>query len=193
MLSRLIAALWHHKATSTTSIPTQLITRTPWPAAPQQPIVEAGVESQLATPQSPPTQSEVQCNLSRVFLVYSTINDLHRTLFGRYLALPERLRDKVSANMIGTMDSLESIAESLMLADVKLHAQQVYEEYPIKSLDDDDLRETQLDIQEAAEDVQYLRSRVDRVRSTIERLEAEKTECPLMQHRQVDLNAGEKT
>lgn len=140
----------------------------------------------------PPTQNEVQRDLSRVFLAYSTVNDQHRMLFGRYLALPTQLRDKVCANVMGTMDSLESIAESLMLADFMLNAQQVYGEYPVKTPDGEELRETQLEIQEAAEDMQYLTSRVDRIGLTIERLEAENTDCQVLQHSQVDMNAGQK-
>lgn len=93
---------------------------------------------------------------------------------------------------MGTMDSLESIAESLMLADFMLNAQQVYGEYPVKTPDGEELRETQLEIQEAAEDMQYLTSRVDRIGLTIERLEAENTDCQVLQHSQVDMNAGQK-
>lgn len=185
MLSRLIAALWPWKTTSALSTPARSVTQVHWPVRPQSTAAEVVTESQKEVPPPPLTEREVQCDLSRVYLAYSSIHDSHRDLFDRYLTLPVQLRDKVSANIIGTMDSLEGIAESLLSADVRLNARELYDEYAVKWLDEEELCETKLDIQEAAEDLQYLRSRVDRVGSTIERLESDQT-----QRSQLNLNAG---
>lgn len=174
MLSRLLASLWNMKTTANKPDYFQPPTPTPWPAAARAARVEGSTEG-LSTSVPTLTEDEVQRDLNRVFLTYSNIDDFHRALFARYLALPVLLRDKVSANLMGFMDSLEDIAEKLMSADSRLNAEEVYADFPVRELSDEELWETHMDIKEVAEDMQYLRSRANRVRKTIERLEVDGT------------------
>lgn len=62
-----------------------------------------------------------------------------------------------------------------MSADSRLNAEEVYVDFPVRDLSDEELWETHMDIKEVAEDMQYLRSRANRVRKTIERLEMDGT------------------
>lgn len=179
MLSRLLASLWNRKTTTRKPDYRQPLTPTPWPATARAARVERSAEG-LSTTVPTLTEDEVQRDLNRVFLTYSNIDDFHRALFARYLALPVLLRDKVSANLMGFMDSLEGIAEKLMSADSRLNAQEVYVDFPVRDLSDEDLRETHMDIKEVAEDMQYLRSRANRVCKTIERLEMDGTNATVI-------------
>lgn len=174
MLSWLLTSLWNTKTTARKPDYLQPLTPTPWPATARAARVEGSTEG-LSTTVPTLTEVEVQRDLNRVFLTYSNIDDFHRALFARYLALPVLLRDKVSANLMGFMDSLEGIAEKLMSADSRLNAEEVYVDFPVRDLSDEELWETHMDIKEVAEDMQYLRSRANRVRKTIERLEMDGT------------------
>ncbi|KAM3417063.1 hypothetical protein BST61_g8641 [Cercospora zeina] len=119
-----------------------------------------------------PTASEVQRDLVRVWIAHANVNDRRGALFRRYLNLPAMVRDKVTANVMTTMDSLEWVAETLIAADMKLNAAEAYSDFPVPAPSEEELREAQHDVREAEESMQRVRSRVDRIEQAIERLEA---------------------
>ncbi|CAK1365118.1 hypothetical protein CB0940_08733 [Cercospora beticola] len=122
--------------------------------------------------------SEARQDLTDAVAVYGAASNCHHALFCRYLALAERLRDKVAGNMMTTLDSLECVAETLEASATKLNAAEVVHEHPISVLDEGELREVQHDIREAGKAVHYVRARIDRLQKAIERLETANEDRP---------------
>lgn len=168
MLSRLVAAVWGQGA----SQQGPSCVRTEHGPAISTHRATSGARSAECLP----TLVEVQLAFSRVFTQYSSISSQHRALFSRYMALSKGSRDKVSANMMGIMDSLEHIAEALMQADARVNAEQVPDEPRLAMLDGGELREIQFDVREAEIAVQFVRSRVERIGGVIGRMETESPE-----------------
>lgn len=95
------------------------------PAAGQQvPVNHSNTLSQVYRPAEPVFERSLQgvtkaCD--HLFASWEEASRLQRSLFNRYMLLPEKVRDMISANVMHGFEIIETVAASLMDVEVQLN------------------------------------------------------------------------